>query len=304
MYLRNDPPFSLQHMASQWRDTILSDFPDTSLQLGLAKSFQALVHLHGDSADDLLLWCGGDGRTARFSIFRGNPDFGSHRLTLDSAAFNLWHPSKYDSYFQFAIMGFANVVGDMSGKGIPMLCVQYEGQGDEMYFFYGLGAGLSDRASVFFERSPTDLGYVDSITADGDNLEDVIIGDPSYSNTGNIFNGAGEILILHGSSKIPIANLDVVPAIPMQTDRLEVIPNPVTGPFDLLFLNSDINMYATITIQSILGSAVFQETVPINSDNNASQEIPLNSHTWPSGTYFVTVRTRTQVFHTPLVIDR
>ena len=99
MYLRNDPPFSLQRMASQWRDTILSDFPDTSLQLGLAKSFQALVHLPGDSADDLLLWCGGDGRTGRFSIFRGNPDFGSHRLTLDSAMFNLWHPSKYDSYF-------------------------------------------------------------------------------------------------------------------------------------------------------------------------------------------------------------
>jgi len=290
-YLKNDTPFSLSRLVSQWKDTLISESDNPEITYSNSGrgtwAFQALQHPH-DNAEDAVFHLFSANKSEGFYIFRGSPDFGSHRLTLDSAAFVIPHPSKFDgSFSQHVMHDNLRLCSDMSGKHVPMLCIEGNIFATEEYFFYGLGAGLSDHASAYFNISP-EIGmgnYFDTLTADGDNLEDMVFGMNSYSNTGNEFDGSGAILVMHGSHKIPIQlNQSVPPKYdPIPDDCITVSPNPVHR-HTVVTWESACSGEVNVRLVDLLGRTVFEETQRTTGD---LESLSLDLPPLPAGDYLL-----------------
>jgi hypothetical protein len=187
-----------------------------------------------DPETDLSLW-----------IFKGGPEFGSKRLYMDKPDAFIWHPKHYDSGWEGTF--FFDILrdcGDMTGTGNRVLSAYGApfagGTGFSQY--YVLGDALDDKVDMFY-TSENFVGIPDTITANGDNLQDVILGDPialSDKDDKKGWNNVGAIGLLKGTKKIPVKLNSVASERErknLQSAQVYASPNPLDQKTVLTFEN-------------------------------------------------------------------
>ena len=250
-YYKNDPPFTLAKLMLamkndtlwsrtdnvHWRD---STYPQTRLSWpSEALAMRALPKLPGDRSLDYLLSIPTiDDSDNGIFFFRGGPDFGSHRITIDSAAFVIRHPKNLD-YGTFGYdydwpLGILDA-GDMTGTGNHILFVAASDGGTYAFQnFYATGKALDEKIDIF--DGGFAAGWGDSLTATADSLEDFLMSRPGYSTPQDLSNGKfelGTLELYFGTKQIPMRLNPLwaaVKSIP-QTDGLALTlsPNPANA---------------------------------------------------------------------------
>ncbi|MEO6939207.1 MAG: T9SS type A sorting domain-containing protein [Candidatus Kapaibacterium sp.] len=196
-------------------------------------------------------------------FFKGGPEFGKRRLLLDSAEFVMRTPEELEfpahSFFGLSAL---NDCGDMTGTGNKVLLLQETDDGfTALNYFYVTGRALDDRADMFYEVDPDGLGIADTLTADANGLQDVIIGMQNYYSYEDHSIGkteVGTVHVIHGSSRIPVKispKFDVGRA-PGSADWLQVYPNPSSSRVSISLREFE-NQEISISIRDILGREVF-----------------------------------------------
>ena len=196
---------------------------------------KALSKQSGDSSVDFLPYFVtqyGGRSIQEYRIFKGGKDFGSHRLTADSAAFVIHEPLYYDA--KFHDMAFGRGVrdcGDMTGTGNRVLFIEaaLDGGFYAYEYFYVLGNAIDDKVDMFMGPFANNGGAendVDTLTADGDKYQDIIMGESGGINNGNELNGS--IWVVHGSNKIPVRTNSVTSrkSVDDSPSHILAYPNP------------------------------------------------------------------------------
>ncbi|MDP4220342.1 MAG: T9SS type A sorting domain-containing protein [Bacteroidota bacterium] len=296
LYFKNDPPFSLSSFSYALRyDTIFAQWQNPEAHNAYNSprlAMRALPKLSEDSSQDFIncfgTSYGGQGFT-EFRFFKGGKDFGSHRWTADSAAFVLHEPAFRDPQY---MIGFGNHIydcGDMTGTGNRMLYV--EGSRDGLFygyhFFYVLGAAIDDKVDMFIGPVPNDGqsdGAIDTLVADNDNLQDVIMGLGGFGlNSGNESNGT--IYLIHGSNKIPdrTSSVSARRSVDESPSHILAYPNPCSGHTVLTFDNCSASKMK-IQVVSMSGVEVLQDETPAV---DGLQQYAVDLSTVPAGEYIV-----------------
>ena len=237
-YYRNDPPFSLGKFEQEVTNDTFFIPPywfvhfngnGSGFVLPFYTPMRALPRGRIDSSVDLLMVGFIDSGSSPLSIyiFRGNPDFGSYRLTLDSAAFAITHPKfgfgsspDYD-WCQFP----PEDAGDMTGTGNHLILVE-AGWGDSWWDnFYMTGKALDNKIDIW--NQSTSAGGGDTLTANSDSLEDFLEGRSRDDLTSSF---PGTLWLYYGTDQIPV-HLDSqwadVKNIPTQNGiAFTLSPNP------------------------------------------------------------------------------
>ena len=209
-YYKNDPPFSISQFAQGVaKDTIFAIWqnPQISVDGAIRTWFtmRALPKESGDNSVDFMpdfdtVNAKGNVSNGSLYIFRGGPDFGSHRITLDSAAFVIHAPATVDDGTPFW-GGFADA-GDMTGTGNRVL---YTGGTDGVSIdwdnFFVTGKALDDKIDIYNIWSSGGAG--DTLTANDDSLEDFLMGEPGSINPQGTLS-TGDLRLTYGSKQIPV----------------------------------------------------------------------------------------------------
>jgi len=139
-YYKNEPPFSLSNFVhSLYFDTLWTerDNPGSDTNTGIllftARSYPVLPKAKGDKSDDLMFVGVGSGsKFGHYLIYRGGPEFGSHRITLDDCERIFGFPAN--------ITDGTKVVycGNMTGSGDPVMLIAGASSDryTEMFYFY------------------------------------------------------------------------------------------------------------------------------------------------------------------------
>jgi hypothetical protein len=296
----NDPPFSLARFAhAMLYDTLWAAWQNPSVLIGdnldhwntvRAISTSALPKQDGDRSQDFLIGLLTASKMTPTYIFRGST-LSSPRITIDSAALLMYPPERYNP--QYAGWYFDQEVlscGDMTGTGRNVLLSQY--RSDDGYYrsiqFYVLGEGIDDHADIEYTVDHF-AGYgrltIDTLTADGDDLTDVIIGMPNYETIDDMDHGktgVGTIQVVHGSKRIPVHAGVTATAKPTAT-RFDVYPNPARNTILLSYLNAN-PATTTVEIRNLLGQSIFKKELTKSVGN---QSLRINVEMLPTGTYQV-----------------
>ncbi|MDP4198661.1 MAG: T9SS type A sorting domain-containing protein [Bacteroidota bacterium] len=243
-YFKNDPPFTLEKFAhAMLYDTLLAKWQNPHLQyptepeaLGSYLTMRALPKPAWDKSVDLLpVFHTTDDLNLGIFFFRGGPDFGSHRLTLDSAAYVIRHPKNLDPFTFGSDYYWPETLtdaGDMTGTGNRVLDVTARNASGDYGWenFYVLGRGLDERIDLF-DQVQYGFGYGDSLTVNGDSLEDYVT-DLSWPNAPNDPMAPGGLKLYYGTKDIPVhlnsKFADVQRAENRASESLVLAPNPVT----------------------------------------------------------------------------
>jgi hypothetical protein len=289
LYYHNDAPFSMKSLLHF--DTLFSKWQNPNV--GFSQNTKPIV-MHafpkptGDSSVDFICVVSATIENG-IGIFKGGKDFGSHRITPDSAAQIIYHPSHYDSRWQSLSFGVSlKDCGDMTGTGNRVLYIEGSSE-QELYgshFFYVLGNSIDDKADMFIGDVPNgggSSGNLDTLVADNDNHGDVIMGLPGFGLDGPLFNGT--IYLIHGSEKIPVSGRSVS-TLNTGQNYISVYPNPVTTGTCILDLHSLELQDIDITLWDLLGRKVYSEHI-YAPYMRPQYQILLNS--FPSGTYTLEV---------------
>jgi hypothetical protein len=186
--------------------------------------------------------------------------------------------------------------GDMTGTGRNVLLTEYTSPDSYSVSveFYVLGDALDDQADIQYFANHFYAGFgqwtVDTITADGDRLADVIIGMPNYQSLEDVDNhksGVGTIQVVHGSKRIPVPS-KVVETLADASYEVNVFPNPVKTTASI-----SCEKYGTgkITIRNLLGQIVLEQSI---TARDGKQSVLLNMQHLPTGPYQVEVFTGTR----------
>ncbi len=204
-YYKNDPPFSLSQFAQAIAtDTIFAIWQNPQISFNGALStwftMRALPKAPGDNSVDFMPMfdtSNAQGNTSNGSIFmfRGGPDFGSHRFTLNSAAFVLHAPATVDDGTPY--WGNFADAGDMTGTGNRVLytCGSNEDGSVEWDNFFVTGKALDNKIDMYNVSNSGAHG--DTLTANDDSLEDFLL----YRNGAN---DEGTLWLYYGSKQIPV----------------------------------------------------------------------------------------------------
>ena len=324
-YYRNDPPFSLAGFVhAMMYDTLLAGWqnpfpvnPNTGW-IENSESMQVFNKRSKSGPMDLLMGIGREGvvqvdKYYGAFFFKGGLNFGAHRITADSADF-VFHPADYyNSSFPPSgyIAGRANC-GDMTGTSNNVLYVQgvvLPGSA-AVNLFYVMGEALDDKIDMEFDYTSNSnvVNYgmgatgTDTITADGDNLQDVIIGLGNYVSDDDLAKGysnVGSIQIVHGSKKIPVHTNGVARSTPTQP-TLDVYPNPLRSSGTVSY-SSPQSGEAMVTLYDILGRAVFAWSEHVVPGNHF---IHLDFGEQPSGSYRLEVNLNGELTGKQVVVVR
>jgi hypothetical protein len=307
-YYRNDTPFSLSKLAHAIVfDTIWAAWQNPTIRIGPnmsqwdlpSISIKALPKSQNDSSEDFAIRLPTSASSFPLSFFRGGPAFGNKRLTSDSAAFLLYPPERYDpSYKGWYLLHAMLSCGDMTGTGRNVLLTEYTSPDSYSVSveFYVLGDALDDQADIQYFANHFYAGFgqwtVDTITADGDRLADVIIGMPNYQSLEDVDNhksGVGTIQVVHGSKRIPVPS-KVVETLADASYEVNVFPNPVKTTASISF---SCEKYGTgkITIRNLLGQIVLEQSI---TARHGKQSVQLSMQHLPTGPYQVEVFTGTR----------
>ncbi len=292
-YYRNDKPFSLsEFVVSLNRDTLLSmqdsDRHDVSGTLGLlenALSMKAYPKSPDDQSQDLVLATYEDlvGRYIRF--FRGHKDFGKSRLTFDSAQLTI--PPLRGAFDGFAFNNNLKDLGDMTGTGNRVFYAGASQDGGfySCHLFYVMGEAMDDTADMAYFVEPYGSAWVDTITANGDNMQDVILGIPEYYSKKDLDRGktgVGTIHLLYGTDKIPVKGKSIV-SVSQKEFSFAIYPNPTTGPLTIQL--AEIHSESSVlSITDILGRNVYRRDIPTYA---SFQQLSLDLGMLNEGTYIL-----------------
>ncbi|MDP4286296.1 MAG: hypothetical protein Q8922_00005, partial [Bacteroidota bacterium] len=238
-YYRNDRPFSLDSLAhAMGKDTIFTSWQNPSLSSHLHTAekwftMRALPKASTDNSVDFLpVFVTRKDSAGAIFMFRGGPDFGSHRITIDSAAFIIRHPAMLDFWrfyqFDFWPEGLIDA-GDMTGTGNHVILTTANTAGAaEINMFYVTGTALDEKIDIYHSGIIGEAG-ADTLTADEDSLEDVMVGDP-YSIPES---EKGSLWVYKGTTQIPVhlnpkwADVKNIP-VSLDGTGLSLSPNPIT----------------------------------------------------------------------------
>jgi hypothetical protein len=308
-YYRNDTPFSLSRLSHAIVfDTIWAAWQNPTIRIGPnmsnwdnfpSISIKALPKPHGETSEDFAIVLPTSASSFPLSIFRGSAAFGNKRLTSDSAEFLLYPPERYNgSYKDWYLLPAMLSCGDMTGTGRNVLLTEYTSPDSYSVSveFYVLGDALDDKADIQYFANHFYAGFgkqtVDTITADGDRLADVIIGMPGYQSLEDVDNhksNVGTIQVVHGSRLIPVPS-KVVETLDDAISEVNVFPNPVKTTVSISFSGEK---YGTgkITVRNLLGQIVLEQSI---TARDGKQSVLLNMQHLPTGPYQVEVFTGTR----------
>ncbi|MEP7234605.1 MAG: hypothetical protein ABI778_04845 [Ignavibacteriota bacterium] len=286
LYYHNDreTPFSLAEFYRALRfDTLFARWQNPHFlgtDLGLDVTMNALPRTAGDKSHDLLLTPStDDNRNKGIWFFRGGSDFGSHRITLDSAVHIIRTPEFYDPTAFFNLDFPSGIIncGNMTGTGNNVIVVGGGIEFTALLFFYVTGAALDDKVDMYYLLDPKPGGTADTLTADSDNLGDLLVGHFAWKGTGALF-------LVHGSKEIPVRLTSVREHDGRSLqDRIRIYPNIFSETTTLSF-TTERSVPITIAIRDVLGRSVFEEKrYSIGGSETISLRLPL----LPSGRYIV-----------------
>ena len=268
-YFRNDPPFSLEKLRhamfydtlwtkpSRWKDTNSNNQKVLWIFTGQSLSMHAIPKTGGDNSYDWVVWIPTKDSGDLISIFRGDPDFGSHRITIDSATFIIHRPG-FESHWPV----FFSNAGDMTGTGNEVLYVDGDNNVDLAYQnFYVTGKALDDHIDIY--NSFTAGALLDTLTASSDTLEDVLLGLPGHTSDEDFSKGkrmVGSLWLMHGTNQIPVRLnpkwMDVA-SIPQQNSTgISFFPNPITRNWSLATILWPAAEQAEYRLFNLLGNEV------------------------------------------------
>lgn len=299
-YFKNDPPFSMASVLQAFRyDTLLAKWENPKGGWYLPKeqlAMHALPKPPGDSSYDFLPLTHSkyDTRSIQeIRIFKGGHDFGAHRWTADSAAFVIHEPYYFDSRFEGLRYGTGiRDCGDMTGTGNRVLYVSsdFDGGFYGYHFFYVLGEALDEKIDMFIALDNSGIcgNQMDTLVADGDKLQDVIMALSAYGLAGG--NDAnGTIYVVHGSTKIPVRKNSVRHSID-EPSSVSINANPVTNRICNIDLSHTDQQLLQFDIFDMLGRKVYSEGFETTF---AQQTHPVNMSSFPNGTYMLEVKGKT-----------
>ncbi len=279
-YYKNDPPFSLSQFAQAVaKDTIFAEWQNPRLANdGTGEqtwfTMRALPKAAGDQSVDFIpVWdtvnTNGNVSPGIF-IFRGGSDFGSHRITLDSAAFVIPQPSIFsDDNWPYNLED----AGDMTGTGNNVLHVCAYNSGYAWTTFYVTGKALNDKIDIYIDPGNFSEGtFGDTLTANADSLEDFLMGVPTAINPQGTL-APGALWLLYGSSQIPVhlnPEFSDVKSIPQENGAgLTLAPNPAQS-WSVATIVWPEAEDAEYEVYNILGSVV--QSGPIRLLGGAEQQ--------------------------------
>ncbi len=225
-FYANNPPFSLEDLAQAINyDTILAGWQDQFGPFGGALPTFAMPVFPkkaNDHSVDFIVKASTDSLKTSLFMFRGGSDFGSHRLTLDSAAFVITNPFNSNYLWPYSITD----AGDMTGTGNHVL---YTAGGydvdDQTDNFYVMGQALDDKIDIWNVSVAGSQG--DTLTANNDSLEDFLLS-RARSNIGS--DESGTLWLYYGSKNIPVhlnPQFSDVKSIPQENGAgITFAPNP------------------------------------------------------------------------------
>jgi hypothetical protein len=212
---KNDPPFDITRFANAMRyDTIYAAWQNPGIypdrfsdywNLTL-KSIQVFPHSNQTSTVDFIgaLQRRDNDSSWSANFWKGGPSFGSTRITANDTTLCIRSPYYYDPAAWYG-MGFGAYpvdCGDMTGTGNRVILMGGGDGGSAYQFFYVMGKASDPLVDMYFSI-PDGAGGTDTITADGDRLQDLILSD-SWLGPDGESRQAGGILVVHGSKNIPV----------------------------------------------------------------------------------------------------
>ncbi|HET6402160.1 MAG TPA: T9SS type A sorting domain-containing protein [Candidatus Kapabacteria bacterium] len=239
-FYANDPPFTLEKLAFALNyDTLLTGWqnPHLARSTGALVPFPAPVFPNHakDHIADLIFSIQIDTEFALnpyvgdLYFFRCGPGFGSHRITIDSAAYIIKCPKIFsNTYWPLDITD----AGDMTGTGNHVLYTAAGVTGYAWDAFFVMGAALDDKIDIY-NRYEWSSRAGDTLTANDDSLEDFLepLTDPNYQ--GGTPSTVGTLWLYYGSKQIPVRlnpKFADVRSIPQKNGAaIEFSPNPVTS---------------------------------------------------------------------------
>jgi hypothetical protein len=305
-YIKNDQPFNIGEMAQEmWRDTLMTRWqnPILATQYGWALgtlTMRALPKNPGDNSVDWLPGITVDTQpNPELFFFRGGPEFGSHRITLDSAAYVLPDPG-----FGGVFNRGAGNCGDMTGTGNNVIGVG----GVNSDFFFVTGQALDPYVDMELQwNQEGGGGPSDTLTANSDSLEDLLIGAFAYYTPTDVANGdtseSGSLWILYGSKQIPVrlnSQWADVKDIPQQNGAGIIFsPNPVTNGWSVATIVWPEGRDAVYEVQNVLGAVVQSGTLRMLG---GAEQQRIYFSNLASGVYYITIRGTYAEARTKLVI--
>jgi hypothetical protein len=297
-FYKNDGLMSLESLRLSFaRDTLMTSWqnPAIDTKFGLNSTF-AMSALPKNSFDASLDWMPNfktnDDRSFGICVFRGGPEFGSKRLFLEDAELVIRHPGKIDLNAFFGMTWPENLVdcGDMTGTGNRVLHVSGSGLEAGYAFLYVLGRAANELIDVYGVNVNFGYNKADTITANGDLLQDIILGMPGYTSDDDLatlkITEKGSIQIWYGSDKIPV-NLN--PKYDVKNTARSSTPINVIQHDHVLKIAFEwpVAEAAQLRIFSVLGTTVYeQELQVLPGENWQTVELPQLSH----GTYLIAIR--------------
>jgi hypothetical protein len=237
---------------------------------------------------------------------RGGADFGSKRLALDSADFIIRAPGDQDPTFAGGFGDKLYDCGDMTGTGNRVLLTL---EGPDLLYgvcsFFVTGKALDDKVDLYYAIGPGGAALEpDTLTADHDNLQDVIIGIPDYYSYDDLNLGkqyVGSIHVVHGSKKIPvhISERFAVEKHAVAIGSMMLYPNP-THDHTSIECSFEHPGRVSIQIYDVLGRVVMREDREVRAGREVFS-LSLNGLT--KGAYSVRVSGSSVMMNTELIVQ-
>jgi hypothetical protein len=307
-YYRNDQPFSMEKFRDAMQhDTFFAPRRNPELYGGWTFApIKVFPKPDGDSSCDLWMALQRRDDSDMFqsysaNFFRGGPNFGSHRLLAKDTDLCIHSPRYYDPTWNIGWGGSIMACGDMTGTGNPVIMIGGGDMDDSYDFFYVMGQAADPMVDMYYREN---YGYAssstgfDTITANGDALEDIIEG--TYEP-----DDLGSISVIYGSKKIPV-HLN-----PKFADRVDIpqsdgagvtfFPNPTPNAWSvatIIWPDAEITDYE---VYNLLGKVVQSGTVRMLG---GAQQQRINFPNLPSGVYEVLIHGSLHEAHAKLVIVR
>jgi hypothetical protein len=265
-YFKNEVPFSLSTLRQAILFDTLWEVPDNFrttqnnkriLWPNESLTMRVFPKKEGDSSVDwaVSIPTTGDSNNGIF-IFRGGPEFGSHRITIDSAAYVILPPASLgESVWPQELIA----AGDMTGTGNQVLYVTASNDGGDYWYdnYYVTGKALDSKIDIF-NSGPYSIHGGDTLTANADSLED-FLNDRSWLN-GTGPSGAGALVLTYGSKQIPVhlnPQFADVESIPQENGAgITFAPNPTTHSWSVATIVWPVSEEANLCVYDLLGTAV------------------------------------------------
>jgi hypothetical protein len=319
-FYKNEKPFSLQNFVrSLFMDTLTSRWdnpnridngPGQDNSYPYQFALKAFAKIDESAPDDwwLAFTTKADsirGHDGHLRIYRGGPDFSTHRFG-DSAAMEFYDPAHYGynvDPHRYRPLGDIDISG--SGNGLFAIEAEAPFTGNYNYLlFYVLGDAIDDKADmeIIMDGFPL-VGEIDSLTADGDNIEDIAIGRDGYNTVEDLDKGiteVGTIQIVHGTKRIP-AHRSGVQRISASSLTCAVMPTPSVDNATIELSGLKTGHTCRISIRDLLGRLVYStEHVPTSSN----LVLKLGVSSVSSGVYILLVESQDGSLSQKLIVQR